>query len=66
MSADKHHPRCATVADSALRCTCDREDARDDAFEVELASLEGWHTCPACDGRGQGCEACADTGRIWQ
>ena len=49
----------------SLHDSYDEEEARE-AEEVELASLEGWHTCPVCDGRGQGCEACADTGRIWQ
>ena len=42
------------------------EEAAREAELEELASLECWHTCPVCDGRGQGCEACADTGRIWQ
>ena len=49
----------------SLHDSYDEEEARE-AEEVELASLEGWHTCPACDGRGQGCDGCADTGRIWQ
>ena len=49
----------------SLHDSYDEEAARE-AEEEELASLEGWHTCPACDGRGQGCEACGDTGRIWQ
>ena len=49
----------------SLHDSYDEEAARE-AEEEELASLEGWHTCPACDGRGQGCEGCGDTGRIWQ
>lgn len=49
----------------SLHDSYDEEEARE-AEEVELASLECWHTCPVCDGRGQGCDGCGDAGRIWQ
>ena len=49
----------------SLHDSYDEEAAREAELD-ELAGLQGWHTCPACDGRGQGCDGCGDTGRIWQ
>lgn len=63
MSNDKHHPRCANLIDSVLRCTCAREDAWDDKMKDEEVSPHGWMACGYCDERG--CSYCGGEGYVY-
>lgn len=65
MGDDNHHPRCATLVDSALRCTCDREDAWDDKMAEEEVRPHQWMPCGYCDGVGRGCSYCGGEGFVY-
>jgi len=65
MSNDNHHPRCATQTDSALRCTCAREDALDEKMKDEEMSPHAWMPCGYCDGVGRGCSYCGGEGYVF-
>ncbi len=61
MSNENHHPRCATLIDSVLRCTCAQEDAWDDKMAEEEEILS-WVPCDC----HRGCERCGGEGYVYE